>query len=154
MAEEPRFRVTVQQIEDFEFKVKFDWDGVDELLLDEPEPLGAQNGPNAARLVGAAAGNCLSASLLFCLRKAKVDVKGIKTVVEGEMARNEKKKLRIGKLTVRIGLDTPAENAKLERCLGLFQEYCTVSQSLQSGIPIDVEVTGRDGEKLFTSAEG
>ena len=149
MADEPRFRITLQQIENFEFNVKFDWEGVEDLLLDEPDPLGGQKGPNAARLVGAAAGNCLSASLLFCLQKAKVDIKGIKTVVEGEVVRNEKKRLRIGKLKVTVGLDTEAERAKLERCFGLFEDYCLVTQSLRDGIPVHVSVVDRNGETLF-----
>lgn len=150
-AHEPRFTMTMEQIENFEFKVKFDWEGVDELLLDEPVPLGGGKGPNAARLIGAAVGNCLSASLLFCLQRSKVEVNGVKTQVSGVLVRNEQKRLRIGDVQVRIELDTPAERAKLERCLGLFEDYCVVTESVRNGISVGVEVVDPTGAQLFSA---
>jgi len=150
-AHEPRFTITMEQLQDFEFKVKFDWEGVDELLLDEPAPLGGSKGPNAARLVAAAVGNCLSASLLFCLQRAKVEVNGVKTQVSGALVRNEQKRLRIGDIQVRIELDTPAERARLERCLGLFEDYCVVTQSVREGIEVGVEVVDPSGAQLFSA---
>lgn len=59
MNEKLSFQLELEQQSDYEFRVKFDWPGVDELLLDEPEPLGHAAGPNAARLIGAAVANCL-----------------------------------------------------------------------------------------------
>ncbi len=148
-AHEPRFTVTMEQLDGFEFKVKFDWEGVDDLLLDEPAPLGGNKGPNAARLVAAAVGNCLSASLLFCLQRSKVEVSGVKTVVNGSLVRNEQKRLRIGAMDVRIELDSPVERARLERCLGLFEDYCVVTQSVREGIEVGVEVVDPAGATLF-----
>lgn len=40
MSESLSFKLELEQQSDYEFRVKFDWPGVDELLLDEPEPLG------------------------------------------------------------------------------------------------------------------
>ncbi|KPK34019.1 MAG: hypothetical protein AMJ65_18940, partial [Phycisphaerae bacterium SG8_4] len=120
------------------------------LLLDEPEPLGDDRGPNASRLVGAAVGNCLSASLLFCLEKAKQHVNGIKTDVVGTSRRNEMGRWRIARLEVRITLDVEADHAeRLKRCLSLFEDYCVVTASVRKGIQVDVEVTDPKGNKLF-----
>jgi uncharacterized OsmC-like protein len=153
MTEDRKFTITLEHLEDFEFKVRFDWDGVDDLVLDEPAPLGAQHGPNASRLVAAAVGNCLSASLLFCLRKAKVDPKGMKTTVVGRMTRNEKGRVRIGGVSVRIELDTGEDSSRLNRCLGLFEDYCVVTESVRKGIEVDVEVVNPAGAVLFSNEE-
>jgi hypothetical protein len=56
MSEETNFVVELKQIEDYQFKVKFDWPNVADLLLDEPQPLGQSAGPNAARLIAARGG--------------------------------------------------------------------------------------------------
>ena len=67
-----RFSVRVEQVEGFEFLVKFDKEQFAPLRLDEPPPLGHDVAPNAARILAAAVGNCLSASLVFCLKKSNV----------------------------------------------------------------------------------
>jgi hypothetical protein len=69
MEREKELTTTVEQVSDYEFLVKFDEKQVNTLLMDEEEPLGSGKGPNAAELLAAAVGNCLSASLLFCLRR-------------------------------------------------------------------------------------
>jgi hypothetical protein len=68
------FTIHVEQVHDYEFKVRFDKLQFPERQLDEPGPLGRDTGPNAARVLSAAIGNCLSASLLFCAREAKVEL--------------------------------------------------------------------------------
>lgn len=50
------FSVHVEHLQGFEFKLRYDWPGLDETVLDEPEPLGHEKGPNASRLVAAAVG--------------------------------------------------------------------------------------------------
>ena len=150
------FTIHLEQLEAFEFKVKFDWDNVDALLMDEPEPMGGGKGPNASRVLAAAVANCLSASLVFCLTKARVDVKGVKTSVRGVLHRNEQKRMRIGGFDVKIVLpDDVAANTKgMERCLGLFEDYCVVTASVRSGIEVGVTVADESGNQLFSSAEG
>lgn len=149
MDEETQFTISLEHTQDYEFKVRFDWNEVPDLVLDEPGPLGHQRGPNAARILAAAVGNCLSASLLFCLRKSRAEPHGIETRVTGTLARNEKGRLRISGLDVRIDLDGPADRvSRLKRCLELYQDYCLITESIRAGIFVDVHVFGADGQQL------
>ena len=149
MSEAPRFSVRLERIEGFEFKVSFDWADVPELTLDEPEPIGRQRGPNAARMVAAAVGNCLAASLLFCLQKSHAEPRGIRATVGGRLTRNERGRQRIGGLDVRIEIEGPFEEpSRLERCLDLFEDYCLVTGSVRAGIPVEVEVVDSQGRRL------
>lgn len=149
MAAEQSFTVTLQHMADLSFKVTFDWDTAPPLLMDEPQPLGRQHGPNASRLLAAAVGNCLTASLLFCLERSKTPVTGVTTRVVGTIVRNEKGRLRVGGFRVRIQLPVAAEEReRLARCLSLFEDYCVVTESVRHGLPVEVEVVDRDGVPL------
>ncbi len=134
--------VTTMELQDgYRFLVHFDQEGVAPLLMDEPPPLGEAQGPSPARVLAAAIGNCLSASALFCLRKARVDVKGMRTTVETRLARNEAGRARVGGVTVRIAVDvSPEDRPRMGRCMGLFEDFCVVTQSVRGGIPVDVSV--------------
>lgn len=93
--EEKIFSVSIERENGFVFRVDFGLDEVENLIMDEPEPVGAGSGPNASRVLAAAVTNCLSASLIFCLQKAGAEVKGMRTRAEGRMRRNEEGRWRI-----------------------------------------------------------
>lgn len=136
------FTLELHQETDYRFQVSFDLEGVDDLLTDEPPPLGGGAGPNPSRLLAAAVANCLSASLLFCLRKSRVENARVRSTVRASLARNENKRLRIGGFDVRIevsGLDEESR-ARLDRCRGLFEDFCLVTESVRHGVPVNVEV--------------
>jgi uncharacterized OsmC-like protein len=150
VVEERQLTVSLEQTQGFEFLVRFD--SGTELLMDEPEPLGGNKGPNATRVLSAAIGNCLSASLLFCLQKARVEMKGMKTTVTTELARNEKKRLRAGPSHVRISIDLDHDvSSRLNRCIELFEDFCIVSGSIRAGMDISVEVVDKTGKKIYGS---
>jgi len=86
-------------------------------------------------------GSCLSASLLYCLRKSRVEVAELRTKVEGTIVRNERGRLRIGGLRVRLAPEvTQEQRERMGRCLDLFQDFCIVTESVRTGIAVDVEV--------------
>lgn len=152
MSEEGRFTIRMEHLQDYEFKVKFDWEQAAEVLMDEPPPLGGKAGPNAARMLAAAAANCLSASLLYCVSKEDVPAGSVRTEATVRLVRNEQKRLRIGGMEVRLQVGgVLTESARMKRCLDLFEDFCVVSASLRAGIPIAVEVVDPAGTVLHRS---
>ena len=74
------------------------------ITFDEPAPLGTSRGPNAAAVLGAAVGNCLAASLTFCLRRSRIAVVSLTANVTTHVAKNEagRRKYSRRPLTLRI----------------------------------------------------
>jgi uncharacterized OsmC-like protein len=141
------FQVSLTLGDGYEMTADFGLPGVPPLLLDEPAPLGGTRGPNAARVLATAVGNCLGASLLFCLRKARVDVQELRVTVEGTMSRNERGRLRIAGLQVRLEPVVPADQRpRMARCLELYEDFCLVTQSVRQGIAITSAVHPADAE--------
>jgi uncharacterized OsmC-like protein len=140
------FSVELEEIGNYRFRVDF---GNAELVVDEPPPLGEGAGPNASRMLAAAVANFLSASLIFCLRKFKNEVRGVKTRAAGTLIRNDKGRLRIGRIDVEIRLE--ADYDHLERCLLQFEDFCVVTASVRQGIPVSVKVFGKGGKLLHES---
>ena len=138
------FSLHVEQIDGFEFRVKFDKEQFAPLLLDEPAPLGRDTAPNAARVLAAAIGSCLSASLVFCLQKAKVAAPSVSADVNVEIVRNEARRLRIGKVNVTLRTNLPPDDPALAGCLTTFEDFCVVTQSVRQGIDVAVQVVGRE----------
>ncbi|MCB1737291.1 MAG: OsmC family protein [Gammaproteobacteria bacterium] len=149
MSEIRQFTLHLDQIEDYEFKVRFDWPDVPDLLVDEPAPLGNNAGPNAARLIAAGVANCLSASLLFCLQKSRNAPGGVSASVTGSIGRNEKGRLRLVGIDVDLKLSgIPEDRSRLERCFNLFEDFCVVTESVRDGVPIGVRVLDEEGAVL------
>jgi organic hydroperoxide reductase OsmC/OhrA len=135
------FKADVVQRDHFRFEVTFDDETWAPVVVDEPEPLGTGKGPNASRLLAAAVGNCLAASLLLCLDKAHVELLDLRAHVEGTLERNEEGRLRIERMDVVLHPEIEGEATKrYDRCLDLFEDFCIVTQSVRRGIDVDVRV--------------
>ena len=153
------FRAAITQRDHFRFEVTFEDETWAPIVVDEPEPLGAGAGPNAARLLGGAVGNCLAASLLLCMEKARVSIKDLRATVEGTMERNENGRFRIGGLSVTLTPTVEGEPTnRYDRCLGIFEDFCIVTQSVRDGIDVDVRVEpnfvpGPDGQAELELSE-
>jgi uncharacterized OsmC-like protein len=135
------FEVTLTRTVGYRFAVDFGDGSGATLLVDEPPPLGEGGGPNATRVLASAIGHCLSASLMFCLQKARIDVDDVTTRVTGSVVRNERGRLRLGPLKVVIEPRTDeVPPARIAKCLEIFEDFCTVTASARAGLVVDVEV--------------
>lgn len=140
--------VTITQKQNYQFLVDFG-EAIPGLLADEPAPIGKGEGPAPTHMLLAAVANCLSASLLFSLQKFKQDAGGITTTATCIVGRNESNRLRIQQIDVAIQLGKEgAELTHLDRVLGQFEDFCTVTQSVQAGIPVKISVTDGKGARL------
>jgi uncharacterized OsmC-like protein len=140
--------VRLTQAQDYQFDVDFGTPGP-LLRADEPAPLGQGTGPSPEQLLAAAVGNCLSASLLFALRKFKQAPEPLGCLMQAEVGRNAENRMRVLGLTARLTLGVPAAALEhLDRVLGSFEAYCTVTQSVSPAIPVAVEVFDSLGIRL------
>lgn len=149
------FGITLEQVEDFEFRVRFDDTAVPDLTVDEGAPLGGDAGPNPSRLLATAVANCLAASLLFALRKYKNAPGKMGAKAKLSMERNEHGRLRITHIGVDLQLAEKADVlAYLDRVLAQFEDFCIVTQSVRQGIKVDVSIHDGEGKRLSVPGEG
>ncbi|NHJ24434.1 MAG: OsmC family peroxiredoxin [Candidatus Lokiarchaeota archaeon] len=111
---------------------------IDETNKDEVDMLG----PNPSRMLGLAILGCLSASFIFCLKKRVLSLDDLKAIAEVTLARNEKGFLRVKKIDVNIDtiIKDPDARKRAEQCKKMFENYCTVTQSVRDGIKVEVNL--------------
>ena len=142
-------RIHLKHQADYRFEVQFEGTEIDPLLTDEPPPLGGGTGPNPARLLGAAVANCLSASLLFALRKFGNEPGHLQATCALAPQRNEQGRWRIQSMEVEIQLGVPWASLKhADRALAQFEDFCIVTQSVRGGIDVKVRVIDSTGAPL------
>ncbi len=135
------FSVSLENIEDYKFRVNFDKEEMGELITDETEKVGGdEEGPNPGRLLAASTLNCLMASLKFCLEKKRVELDSLEGEIRGKIERVDGR-LRITEFKADI---EPAieerDREKVEKCKEIFENYCIVTQSIRNGIDVEVNV--------------
>lgn len=143
------FTLELTQIENYQFEVRFDNPAVPSLRTDESAPLGSDTGPNPSQLLVASVANCLSASLLFAMRKFKNEPGPIRTTATATLARNEANRLRITGVAATLQIALVRSDIHMaERILDQFEDFCVVTQSVRAAIPVTVRVLDRDGAVL------
>jgi uncharacterized OsmC-like protein len=135
---ETEFSVEVERVSGFDFIVRFK-EGMESAMMSEPRPLGSGEHPHAGHMLAAAMGHCMSASLLYCFERSRVEAGPMKTKILTKVERNDEGRLRLTKM--RLKLEPEVDNPeKAKRCISIFEEYCIVTQSVREGIDIEVEV--------------
>lgn len=145
-------KVTLTQLSDYSFNVSFDETDIPDLVTDEPAPLGGGKGPNPSRMLLVAIANCLSASLLFAMRKYRNQPGAIRAEVRGTLDRNAEGRMRVQRVDVDLHLPDAAEDyAQFERILQQFENFCVVTESVRGGIEVAVQVHDGSGEVRHAS---
>ena len=143
-------RLLLEQEGPYAFRISFEGTGLEALHSDESAPLGGGTGPNPSHLLLAGVANCLSASLLFALRKFKNAPGQIRTEIVGRKERNEAGRWRIPRATVTLHLsDAAAGMEHFDRVLAQFEQFCIVTQSVREGMQVDVKVVDADGAEFI-----
>ena len=155
MSDEQSIELSLEQVTDYEFRLRFDDTDAPDLLTDEPPPLGHGAGPNPSRLLLAAVANCLSASLLFSLRKFKNDPGKLTAHARATLARNEHGRWRVQRIDVELALGAAAGSLEhLDRLLAQFEDFCVVTESVRQGIEVQVTVRDGSGVQLHPAIAG
>ena len=137
------YTINMKRKENLKFEVDFGSESIPNILLDEsPDvPGGEGKGPTASMLLAAAVGNCLSASLTFCLSKKNVELQELNTKIKFKRKRNEDGFWRISEIEVDlIPIVENKDESKFLRCLEYFKQYCVVTKSVEKGIPVQVNI--------------
>ena len=155
MSDEQSIELSLEQISDYEFRLRFDDTDAPDLLTDEPAPLGHGAGPNPSRLLLAAVANCLSASLLFSLRKFNNDPGKLTAHARATLARNEHGRWRVQRIEVELAMGAAAGSLEhLDRLLAQFEDFCVVTESVRKGIEVQVSVRDGSGALLHPAGAG
>ena len=142
MGEVREHHVEVRLVRDYEFVATFkDAEGLPPIIFDEPPPLGDGSAPNAAAVLGAAVGDCLAASFVYCLRKVRLEPEDLTARVVVHVSRNDSGRFRVSSIDVELDPELRApDRARLDRCEQLFEDFCVVTESVRRGIPVNVHV--------------
>lgn len=132
----------LEQVERYEFTVRFPSSPHPPLAVDEPAPTGTNRGPNPTQVLAAAVGHCMSSTLFSTLERAHVPATPFHTTVRVTVGRNANGRRRV------LGMDVTIEAAPLnegdrdrfEHCVSIFEDFCTVSGAVREGVKISSEV--------------
>lgn len=144
----PSPSVTLRQIEGYRFEIDFGAIFAP-LYSDEPEPIGGGTGPSPEQLLIAGVCNCLCASLAFALGKYRQAAGSVTARASARIVRNAENRLRLAGIDVEIDLGAPAAAMpRIDQVLAQFERFCTVSESVRAGIPVEVTVKDAEGRNL------
>jgi len=140
-AAEPVHSVRLELTGGYAFRARFP--GLETTwTLDEPAPLGGATGPNASQALATATAHCLSASLLFCLRRGGIEPQRLTAEARAFTGRTEEHRLRVVRIevTLQVAVAPDVDPTRWRRCREVFENYCVVTAAVRGGIPVEVRI--------------
>ena len=114
------------------------------IQVDEPHAFhGDDRGPSAAEYLAIGVGGCLGTSFAYCLQRVEVQPKAIDVSVDVQLHHPaDGQPLSIARMTtsIDVSLEGGEDEDMLKLCAESFKKYCSVSNSVVAGIPVDVQV--------------
>ena len=147
MSDATQIHLTLEQEDDYAFRIRFEDTALEPLLSDEPAPLGHDRGPSPARLLLAGVANCLVASLLFALRKQHNAPGRLRARITATPVRNAEGR---GASLCFVDCSCPSDESTIiwNACWNS-SEFCIVTQSVRQGIDVAVTVKDAHGHVLL-----
>ena len=132
----------LEQLEKYRFEARYPGRPFGPIVLDEAPPTSGGTGPGPGEMLATAVGHCMSSTLFNTLERAHVPVSTMHTLVEVEVGRNERGRLRVRRLALQIRTAPlrPEDRERFDRCVAIFEDFCTVSGAVREGIPIVTKV--------------
>lgn len=127
--------------------------GIDSIIIDEKNDAGSRVGATPVMLIGAAIASCLSSSLLFCMSKKEKVPDGFKARVRVTSGRNQEGRLRLKEIDITLVPETNDDSVvrRIKACEKFFEQYCTVTESVRAGIPVNLHVEIAPGDDKESS---
>jgi organic hydroperoxide reductase OsmC/OhrA len=126
-----------------EIEVKFPKMESYKLSIEAPPELGGKGkAPNPDRVLAAAVGGCLTLSFLLNLQGLRLYPKELNTKVKANIRPDDKGLPRFKSIDVEITpvFEGAINKETLKKVLDTFQYFCTVTQAVRSGVPVNVTV--------------
>jgi len=137
-------KINVELLKDLIFKLDFGNPSLSELFIDETHETNSPEvvGPNPSQLLLSAIMGCLNASFAFCLQKSRIPLKGMKAEGEIVIKMNEEGFLRVSEMNIDILPEIEIDKGvqRMEKCIEIFHKYCTITESVRKGIPVNVTI--------------
>jgi len=139
--DEKEYAIKVTWLEGYKFEIDFGLDAAVKVFVDEDPPQGRNEGPDPSRMLAASIVHCTLSSLIFCIEKSRGRINSLNGEAFIRFGRDENGRLRINEIRIAGYVSVPEEDkAKLNRCLPIFQKYCTVTESVKKGISVSTEI--------------
>ncbi len=139
-----KINISIEWLKDLVFKLNFQNSSLPELYIDETHDMKSPEaiGPDPARLLLSAVMGCLNASFAFCLKKAHIPLKKMNALGELTLKYNADGFLRISRMDIELIPEIEIKKGipRMEKCMKIFHNYCTITESVRKGIPVDVKI--------------
>ena len=141
MSKELIYKAGLSLVEELTFKADLGKMNVKDFFIDDTHHKEEEMiGPGPAHLLGMAILGCMSASLMFCLRKKECTLDDLNATANLIVKKNEEGMWRVKEINVEFIITTedPDIQKRVELCKKNFEQYCTITQSVKAGIPVNV----------------